>query len=128
LKGKIRRGRSSLAFRRALVVVQFTVSIVAAIGVFVVSDQLDFFLRHDLKVNLDHVLAIRAPKDLVEGKTERLNTFKSKVLNLAAVENVTSSTTTPGEDYRHEVNFGLTTSQDRHLFYLNDVDANFFPV
>lgn len=128
LKGKIRRGRSSLAFRRALVVVQFTVSIVAAIGVFVVSDQLDFFLRHDLKVNLDHVLAIRAPKDLVEGKTERLNTFKSEVLNLAAVENVTSSTTTPGEDYRHEVNFGLTTSQDRHLFYLNDVDANFFPV
>lgn len=128
LKGKLTQGRYSLTFRKTLVIAQFTISIVAAIGVFIVSDQLDFFLRHDLKIRLDHIIAIKAPKDLSEGKMERLNSFKNEAMDLAMVENVASCTTTPGEDYRHEVNFGLTTSKDRHLFYMNDVDANFLPL
>lgn len=128
LKGRLTQGRYSLAFRKTLVIAQLTISTVAAIGVFIVSDQLDFFLRHDLKINLDHVVAIKAPKDLTEGKMERLTSFKNEAMNLAMVENVASCTTTPGDDYRHEVNFGLTTSKDRHLFYLNDVDANFLPL
>ena len=128
LKGKFTLGRYSVTFRKTLVVAQFTISLVAAIGVFIVSDQLDFFLRHDLKIKLDHIVAINAPKDLMEGKMERLNSFKSEAMNLAMVENVASSTTTPGQNYRHEVNFGFPTSTDRHLFFLNDVDANFFPI
>jgi putative ABC transport system permease protein len=128
LKGKFTHSRYNLTFRKTLVVTQFTISIVAAIGVFIVSDQLDFFLRHDLKIKLDHIVAIKSPKDLSEGKMERLNSFKSEAMDLAMVENVATSTTTPGQDYRHEVNFGFPTSTDRHLFYLNDVDVNFFPI
>lgn len=44
------------------------------------------------------------------------------------IETVATCTTTPGGDYRHEINFGLTTGKDLHLFYLNDVDENFFPI
>jgi len=128
LSGKYSRGRHSLTFRKVLVIGQFTTSVVAAIGVFIVSDQLDFFLRQDLKIKVDQILVIKAPKDVTEGKTERLNTFKSEVLDIAMVEDVASCTTTPGVDYRHEVNFVLTTGKDRHLLYLNDVDANFFPL
>ena len=128
LKGKFTQGHNSLTFRKVLVIAQFTTSVVAAIGVFIVSDQLDFFLSQDLKIKLDHILTIKAPKDLMEGKMERLTLFKSEAQNLAMVENVATATTTAGQDYRHEVNFRLTSSSDRHLLYMNDVDANFFPV
>jgi putative ABC transport system permease protein len=112
LKGKS-QGRYGLAFRKVLVIAQFAASVVAAVGVFIVSDQLDFFLKQDLKIKLDQIIAIKAPKDLWEGKTERLASFKNDAMDLTMVENVATSTTTPGQDYRHEVNFHLANGPDR---------------
>lgn len=128
LKGKFSHGRYSLSFRKALVITQFTITVITAIGVFIVSDQLHFMQHQDLKISLDRILAIEAPKDVSEGKAERLNTFKNESMDLAMVENVSSCSTIPGQDYRHESIFNLLTHQDHHLFYINDVDANFFPL
>lgn len=128
LKGKLTQGRKSMTFRIALVIAQFTASVVAVIGVFIVSDQLDFFQKQDLKINVNHIVAIKAPKDVWEGKMERLASFKNEAMNLSMVENAASCTTLPGLSYRHEMNFGLTTSADRYLYYVNDVDANYFPL
>lgn len=128
LKGKFTHGKYSLSFRKALVVAQFTVTVITAIGVFVVSDQLHFMQHQDLKISLDRILAIEAPKDASDGKFERLNSLKNESMDLAMVENVSSCTTIPGEDYRHEAIFNLLNTEGSHQFYLNDVDANFFPL
>jgi putative ABC transport system permease protein len=42
------------------------------------------------------------------------------------VESATSSTTIPGNKYSHEVNFSVKEKKDKSLFYVNDIELNFF--
>ncbi|WP_114938017.1 ABC transporter permease [Mucilaginibacter endophyticus] len=56
LKGKVTTGIGNAAFRRVLVVLQFTVSIVLIIGTLVIGKQLSFIRNRDLGYNKENVL------------------------------------------------------------------------
>jgi len=58
LKGKLATGGRSAGFRKALVVVQFTISIVMFISTLVVLDQLTFLRNKDLGFNKERVLRL----------------------------------------------------------------------
>ena len=82
--------------------------------------------NQDLKLNINRILVIRAPKDNSEGKTRRMNSFKEKVSHLSMIDEVATSGTTPGESYRYEIYFSKVNSDTPLLLYMNTIDEDFF--
>ena len=122
--GKItdQRGRS---LRRGLLVAQFVISSVMIIGTFVISSQMDYMMRKDLGFNPVNKLIIKPPKDRQEGKRRRMFAIKRELAKLSWIENITTSSTIPGQSYRQEVYFSLNGSDKRALLYINEVDTSF---
>jgi putative ABC transport system permease protein len=90
-----------LWLRRALVVCQFTASIVLVAGTVIVYDQLNYMQRMDLGLNLQHVLTVQGPRILPEG-TDRavaINTFLQELRRVPGVAHVAASSTLPGQGF-----------------------------
>ncbi|WP_184545586.1 ABC transporter permease [Mucilaginibacter sp. FT3.2] len=58
IKGSISSGLSAVAFRKALVIGQFTISVVLIVATVVVYRQLNYMQNHDLGFKKDHALVI----------------------------------------------------------------------
>ena len=56
LKGKYSQGKNSVRLRKTLVIIQFSISVICTIGIFVISDQMEYMQNHDLKINVDRTL------------------------------------------------------------------------
>lgn len=118
-----------VALRKVLVILQFSISTVLIVSVFVISNQLAFLHSKDKGFNLQDVLVIKAPmaKDTTwHVKRKNLELFKQRCSELPFVTNVTSSTTIPGEEYRHETYLSLQGSMHKALVHQNGVDDHFF--
>ena len=119
----------SVGLRQVLVIVQFSVSTVLMISVFVISNQLDYLKNKDKGMNMENVLIIQAPivKDtawIVKRKTVEM--FKEKFEELPFVMQVTSSTTVPGESYRKETYLSIQDNSNQSMIHQIGVDEDFF--
>ena len=118
-----------VAIRQVFVVVQFTISTVLLVGIFVVTRQLDYMETKDKGINLDNILIVKAPmaKDTTwTAKAKTLQLVKQQIGALPFVKDVTSSTTVPGEEYRQETYLSLQGHDSKILVHQNGVDENFF--
>jgi putative ABC transport system permease protein len=118
-----------VAIRRIFVVVQFAISTVLMVGIFVIVGQLDYMENKDKGINLDNVFIVKAPmaKDTTWGaKTRTLQLFKQQCAELPFITEVASSTTVPSEEYRQETYLSLKGDENRILVHQNGVDDNFF--
>lgn len=118
-----------VALRKALVILQFSISTVLIVSVFVISNQLAFLQSKDKGFNPDDVLVIKAPmaKDTTwYVKRRTLELFKQRCRELSFVTDVTSSTTIPGEEYRHETYLSFQGSTHKAFIHQNGVDERFF--
>ena len=97
VKGGILKVRSGLSFRKALVVFQFTASLLLITGTFVIYSQIRFMQTGEMGMNMSHMLIVRGPR-MMEGKDieSRLITFKNQLKNLSFINHVSSSHTIPG--------------------------------
>ncbi|HTE33191.1 MAG TPA: ABC transporter permease [Chryseolinea sp.] len=86
LKGKVSKGSKSSSLRGAMVIFQFTTSIVLIIGTFVIYRQMNFILNTKIGFDKEHVLMIQGANTLDEKQT----TFKNELLKLASVKSVTA--------------------------------------
>jgi putative ABC transport system permease protein len=117
----------SIRLRKALVVFQFSISTVLMISIFVISGQLEFLQKKDKGIEIKSILVVKSPlaKDTTWlAKRKTLQLFKDRVAELPIVMGVTSSTTVPGEEYRHETFLNLGDS--KALVHQNGVDEHFF--
>ncbi len=85
LKGSVKAGPRAAFFRKALVVFQFTLSIVLIIGTIVVSRQINYIQTKNLGYNKDNVISIPLQGNLVNKYT----TFKQEAANIPGVKIVT---------------------------------------
>lgn len=85
LKGTLSKGSKSSGLRGAMVVFQFTTSIILIIGTMVISRQMNFILNTKVGFEKDQVLMLQGANTL--GTQEEA--FKEELLNLANVQNVT---------------------------------------
>ena len=93
LRGKFNRGRGGVFMRRALVIVQFTISIGLVASTFVVFSQLDYMKRKDPGFKKDNIIVV----ELTGGeKPEKAKIFKNFLRNVKGVTGVSSSSTLPG--------------------------------
>jgi putative ABC transport system permease protein len=92
LRGKLKSGSRSSLFRKALVVVQFSISIVLIVGTVVIYYQLDFIRNKKLGFDKEHVVVIPVWKT---GMPIKYEPFKRELLQNPDILGVTGSTSLP---------------------------------
>lgn len=119
----------SIGLRKALVIFQFSVSTVLMISIFVISSQLEYLQIKDKGVDLNDIIVVKTPmaKDTTwNAKRKILQLFKERCAEVSIVMGITSSTTVPGEAYRHETFLSFEDSNSKVLVHQNGVDEHFF--
>jgi ABC-type antimicrobial peptide transport system permease subunit len=91
LKGKIRSGAKSRSFRRALVVVQFGLSVVLLIGTLVIRSQLTYMQNKNLGINKDNIVYVEMRGELAEDHAA----FKDELTRIPEIQNVSASSARP---------------------------------
>lgn len=87
LKGKHKKGLGAVRFRRVLIVLQFTISIVLIIGTIMVFRQVEFMRHKDPGFEKQEVLLVRLNRDVYAAK----DVFRDKLVNNNGVVSVSMS-------------------------------------
>ncbi len=108
LKGKLKLGTKSGTLRSVLVITQFVVSVFILLSTYTVSSQLNYMLNKDLGFDKENILMIRR-SDALDNQIE---SFKSELKKMPAVEAVTNSNSYPGVNFSNNAFFkeGESTS------------------
>jgi putative ABC transport system permease protein len=91
-------------FRTALVVFQFTASIVMIIAALVIHRQLSYMQTENLGMNLNELLVLKGPTVATEEQAERNVAFKNVLGGLAFVKKQSASNNVPGKGYNFSAN------------------------
>ncbi|MFC2136219.1 ABC transporter permease [Bacteroidota bacterium] len=92
LGGNVKRGAKGKALRSGLVILQFSVSIVLFIGMFIISDQLQYIQNRNLGFNKDQLIIIHKTDDI--GRF--MQSFKNDLSSHSSIISVSNSGTLPG--------------------------------
>ncbi|MBN1210991.1 MAG: ABC transporter permease [candidate division Zixibacteria bacterium] len=91
LKGSFKAGGSGAMLRKALVVTQFTISILLIISTLVISNQLDFMRHKKLGFDKEQLLYMKMASDM----PAQYEAFKSELLHETGVTSVTVTSSLP---------------------------------
>jgi len=91
IKGVLRVGSGNISFRKVLVVVQFSVSIVLIVATTVVFQQLSYIENKSLGFNKDHILVTSYPGTL----TKQFESFRQELVKNPAIRAVGRSSRIP---------------------------------
>ncbi|MGG9964117.1 ABC transporter permease [Ferruginibacter sp. SUN106] len=93
LKGKLRVGKKSVFFRKALVVFQFSVSVLLIIGITVIASQMNYVRSKDLGFNKEQSMLVRIDNtDIYKSKA----VFKNMLATDPSIVNVSLMSGEPG--------------------------------
>ena len=91
LKGKLRAGAKTRYFRRVLVVVQFSLSVMLLMGTIVIRNQLTYMQDKSLGIKKDNIVYVRLRGKLLEDQA----TFKNELGRIPGILNATTSSSRP---------------------------------
>jgi len=100
LKGMVSRGSKSSSLRSALVIFQFTISIVLIVGTLIIQRQMNYVLNKKVGYDKDQVVVLQGAHTL----GARITTLKSELLRLPEVKQVTISGYLPVEGTKRNGN------------------------
>jgi putative ABC transport system permease protein len=101
LKGSVSRGSKSSKLRSAMVIFQFTTSIVLIIGTFIIYKQMNYMLNTKIGYDKEQVIMLQGANTL---NSQQQLTLKNELLKLSIVENVTASNYLPVEGTKRDQN------------------------
>lgn len=111
LKGKSGRTPGGFSLRKALVVFQFTSSLILIAGTFAIYRQMTFMRSQDKGLTMDQMMIVNGPSvlgDKHEGRRARLISFKNELVKIPGVQNVATSGAIPGGGH----NWGTSMRKD----------------
>ena len=126
LKTKISRSAISMNLNRALIVFQFTATVVLIIGTITVFHQLSFIRNKELGLNLNQTLIVKGPavKDSTYHAT--LSSFRNDVKKLSGVSSFALASSIPGEELQWGRSFARHDSPENSIgCYIIAIDENF---
>ncbi|MBL0739739.1 ABC transporter permease [Chryseolinea lacunae] len=91
LKGQLKSGSKAATFRKVLVVVQFSMSIILIISTTVVFRQMNFMQNRDIGFDRTNVIYVWMEGDV----RPKLETFRNQLMTKAGIESVTSASQLP---------------------------------
>ncbi len=119
-----------LSVRKALVIFQFTASIVFIIATAVLYSQLQFMKNESLGMNLNQLLVIQGPTVSSEDQAEKNGSFKNSLSQLPFVKKQTASNNVPGVGYNFFANgiskITATDADKKKMYSMFICDQNFF--
>ncbi|MEO6902704.1 MAG: ABC transporter permease [Bacteroidia bacterium] len=101
LKGKMVSTKQGALLRKSLVIFQFSASLFLLIATLIIYRQTQFMRQQSLGINIDQTLII--PRSLVGNDsvfTLQMNAFKEELLRNASIQNITVSSSIPGEEVK----------------------------
>lgn len=100
LKGKGQTGSRSMSFfKNGMVVFQFTISVILISVTILINRQLSFVQKQDLGININQTLVIEGPQSIhTDAYADRLQAFKSELLQQSEVKSMTVSSCIPGRE------------------------------
>lgn len=127
MSGKLKIGRKTF-FTKALVVIQFTLSIILVISAILIGAQLKLLVHKDIgykKEGLVGILLQETPLDIEENTAQRMvNLFRNKVIQHKNVSGITVSSNAFGVSASPQWN--LKKDGEKIQYHWNRVDNNFF--
>jgi putative ABC transport system permease protein len=96
LRGKFGASGRRFGIRKALVVFQFVMSIGLIIATLTVYDQISYMQNQDLRVDIDQVLVIKAPRVRGDAFASHLQAFRQELLQQSGIHNFCVATEVPG--------------------------------
>ena len=93
LKGKLKLGKGGAAFRHALVVVQFSISVFLIIGTIIIAKQMNYVKNTQLGYNKEQTVMVRIDNNDIYNN---MNVFKNNLQNQGAVKSVSIMSGEPG--------------------------------
>lgn len=123
LKGQLKSGSRAAVFRKVLVVVQFSLSILPIISTTVVYRQMNFMEDRDIGFDRDNLFYVWMQGDVIS----KFETFRTRLLSAPGVESVTASGQLPIEvgNSTSGVQWEGKDEEERILFTNLDVDYDF---
>lgn len=98
LKGRMVTTRQGSLLRKGLVVFQFAASLFLLIGTLAVYRQIQFMRKQSLGINVDQTLVVNRPiVGLDSTYLQKISAFKETLKQKSSINNVTVSTTVPGQ-------------------------------
>lgn len=127
LKGIVKSGKKTLSLRKALVVFQFTVSIVLIISTIIVFRQLDYIQHKSLGFNKDQIVILNNDEAL----KNRFLSFKTAMLNNPSIKSVGRSSRIPSgrllDAQAAQINLGNSLAPAKADIKYVRVDEGFIP-
>ena len=121
LKGDLTKTKSGVLFRKSLVVVQFTASIVLIIGMIIIFKQIQFMHTKDLGFKGEQVLVVPIQTDKMH---DNFNDYKSSFLQDGNVVSVGRCAYVPG-DNPNQTMFQMIESEEQLPLWNLSVDESF---
>ncbi|HEY0656413.1 MAG TPA: ABC transporter permease [Chryseosolibacter sp.] len=127
LKGKISRSAANLNLNKALIIFQFTASIVLIIGTITVFKQLTFMRDKDLGLKLEQTLIVKGPAVKDSAYHSTLSFFGNETRKLKGIASFAVTSSIPGEELQWGRSFARKDSPDLEAgCAIVAVDENFF--
>jgi putative ABC transport system permease protein len=93
LKGKLKLGKGGAAFRQALVVAQFSISIFLIVGTIIITKQMSYVKNKQLGYNKEQTLIVRINNNDIY---QNMNVFKTSLQDQRIVQSVSLMSGEPG--------------------------------
>jgi putative ABC transport system permease protein len=129
LKSKVSRSLASVNLNKALIVFQFTASVVLIIGTVTVYQQLTFMRNQELGMDLEQTLIVKGPsvKDSTYRATRSSFTIETK--RLPGVVSFAIASSIPGDEVHWGRSFSRQDSPESSVgCAIVAIDENFFPL
>ncbi|MDZ7742386.1 MAG: FtsX-like permease family protein [Bacteroidota bacterium] len=120
LKGEKSKGKSGVAFRKVLIILQFSISIILLIGTLVVYLQLNYVRQKKLGFEKDQIIYLNLNRDI----QKNLLSFNDRIENIPGVEMLAFTNQIPGYITWTE---NLKIEGNRVAFRFAPVDPDYIP-
>jgi len=129
LKGAFKNAGSGLALRKALIILQFATSIILIAGTIVVYRQVQFMRNQPLGFNANQTLVVNGAGAINDSLYQHIyHAFKTEVLRLPGVKNITASSNVMGQEITWTMDLKRMGSIEKtYTAYNLGIDYSFIP-
>ncbi len=130
LKGVLPKITGGLSLRRTLIVSQFAASIALIVGTIVVYQQIGFMRNQKLGVDIEQTLVVEGASSVQDSLFQAsFKPFKNDLMRLGDVQNVTASSSVPGEEiyWTTGARWMRAPNEANTTMYIMSMDYDFVP-
>lgn len=131
IKGTINDFADRSTLRKALVVLQLSISVVLISAIFALKGQIDFMRNQNLGISIEQTLIVEEPLLTDATKVQDFETFRNEILQIPTVTGITHASSFPGSEiewHRTDITLGKEDADFRFNSRIISIGADFLDV